>query len=95
MLKWKKFGTTTTLPRAGCPAKLINQGRRALVRHKMMMMVTLLSFREPVWRWEKGPEGQPPLQLSTSLDCMAEWADESLSSVKDTCLEFAKRTLIP
>ena len=30
-LKWKKFGTTKTLPRAGRPAKLSNQGRRALV----------------------------------------------------------------
>ena len=32
ILKWKKFGTTKTLPRAGHPAKLSNQGRRALVR---------------------------------------------------------------
>ena len=30
-LKWK-FGTTMTLPRAGLPTKLSNQGRRALVR---------------------------------------------------------------
>ncbi|KAL0173820.1 hypothetical protein M9458_029788 [Cirrhinus mrigala] len=32
ILKWKTFGTTRTLPRAGCPAKLSYQGRRALVR---------------------------------------------------------------
>ena len=32
ILKWKTFGTTRTLPRAGSPAKLSNQGRRALVR---------------------------------------------------------------
>jgi transposase len=32
ILKWKKFRTTKTLPRAGCPAKLSNQERRALVR---------------------------------------------------------------
>ena len=32
ILKWKKFGTAKTLPRAGRPAKLSNQGRRALVR---------------------------------------------------------------
>ena len=31
VLKWKKFGTTKTLPRAGRPAKLNNRGRRALV----------------------------------------------------------------
>ena len=32
ILKWNNFGTTKTLPRAGRPAKLSNQGRRALVR---------------------------------------------------------------
>ena len=32
ILKWKEFGTTKTLPRAGRPTKLSNRGRRALVR---------------------------------------------------------------
>jgi hypothetical protein len=32
ILKWKKFGTTKTLPRPGHLAKLSNRGRRALVR---------------------------------------------------------------
>ena len=32
ILKWKKFGTTRTLPRAGRQAKERNRGRRALVR---------------------------------------------------------------
>ena len=32
ILKWMKFGTSKTLPRAGCPAKLRNNGRRTLVR---------------------------------------------------------------
>ena len=32
ILKWKKIGTTKTLPRAAHPAKLSNQWRRALVR---------------------------------------------------------------
>ena len=32
ILKWKKFGTTKTLPRAGRPAKLSNRGRTALIR---------------------------------------------------------------
>jgi hypothetical protein len=31
-LKWKKFRTTKTLPRAGRPAKLLNRGRRSLIR---------------------------------------------------------------
>ncbi len=32
ILKWKTFGTTRTLSRAGRPAKLSYRGRRALVR---------------------------------------------------------------
>uniref|UniRef100_A0AAZ3SLV7 Sleeping Beauty transposase HTH domain-containing protein n=1 Tax=Oncorhynchus tshawytscha TaxID=74940 RepID=A0AAZ3SLV7_ONCTS len=32
ILKWKKFRTTETFPRAGHTAKLSNRGRRALVR---------------------------------------------------------------
>jgi hypothetical protein len=32
ILKLNTFGATKTLPRAGCPAKLSNWGRRALVR---------------------------------------------------------------
>ncbi len=32
ILKWKTFGTTRTLPRAGRPAKLSCRGRRTLVR---------------------------------------------------------------
>ncbi len=34
ILKWKTFGMTRTLPRAGRPAKLSYRGRRALVRGK-------------------------------------------------------------
>ena len=32
IFKWKKFGTTKTLPRAGRPARLSNWWRRTLVR---------------------------------------------------------------
>lgn len=32
IVKWKKFGTTRTLPRVGRPAKLSNRARRALAR---------------------------------------------------------------
>ena len=42
ILKWEKFGTTKTLPRAGCLAKLSNWGRRALVKEVTKKpMVTL------------------------------------------------------
>ena len=46
ILKWKKFGTTKTLPRGGCPAKLSNWGGRALVREVTKnLMVTLTEFQ--------------------------------------------------
>ena len=46
ILKWKKFGTTNTLPRSVCPAKLSNQGRRALVREVTKNpMVTLTELQ--------------------------------------------------
>jgi hypothetical protein len=42
ILKWKKFETTKSPPRAGHPAKLSNQGRRLLVREVTKKpMVTL------------------------------------------------------
>jgi hypothetical protein len=46
ILKWKKFGTNKTLPRAGRPAKLSNRGRRALVRVVTKnLMVTLTELQ--------------------------------------------------
>ena len=45
ILPWKTFGTIKTLPRSGHPAKLSNQGRRALVREVTKTpMVTLTEF---------------------------------------------------
>jgi hypothetical protein len=42
LLKWKKFGSTKTLSRASRPAKLSNQGTRALGREVTKSpMVTL------------------------------------------------------
>ena len=47
ILKWKKFGTTKTLPRTSRLAKLNNQGRRAWVREGTKnRMVTLTEL----WR---------------------------------------------
>ena len=45
IIKWKKFGTTKTLPRVGRPAKLSNRGTRTLVRDvtkKPMVTLTVL-----------------------------------------------------
>ncbi len=81
ILKWKTFGTTRTLPRAGRPAKLSYRGRRALVREvKKNPKITVAELG----RWEKVVESQPSLQPSTSRGFMAEWPDGSLSSVQDT-----------
>jgi hypothetical protein len=45
VLKWKKFGTTKTLSRAGQLAKLSNRGRRSLVREVTKNpMITLTEF---------------------------------------------------
>ena len=43
ILKWKKYGTTKTLPRAGCLAKLSNRGRRALAREVTKNLMELQS----------------------------------------------------
>ena len=41
--KWKEYGTTQTLPRAGCPTKLSNWARRTLVREVTKNPMTTLT----------------------------------------------------
>ncbi len=45
ILKWKTFGTTRTLPRAGHPAKLSYWGRRALVREVKYPKITVAELQ--------------------------------------------------
>jgi hypothetical protein len=46
ILRWKKYGTTKTLPRSGRPAKLSNRGRRVLVREvTKYLMITLTDLQ--------------------------------------------------
>jgi hypothetical protein len=52
ILKWKKFGTTKTVPRAGCPAKLRNLGRRVFVRDVTKNL--MLTDRAPEFLWGEG-----------------------------------------
>ncbi len=74
--KWKKFGTTRSLPRACLLAKLSNWLRRALSRVVTKnLMVTLVELHEHIWK-------QTSLQLSTGLSFMAVWPNSILSSVK-------------
>uniref|UniRef100_A0AAZ3RC25 Sleeping Beauty transposase HTH domain-containing protein n=1 Tax=Oncorhynchus tshawytscha TaxID=74940 RepID=A0AAZ3RC25_ONCTS len=85
ILKWKKFGTTKTLPRAVRPAKPNNRGRRALV-NEVTKNPMVNSDRAPkdLWRWENLPEGQPSLQQFTNQTLKVEWPDGSHSSVEGT-----------
>ncbi|KAL0177431.1 hypothetical protein M9458_026325, partial [Cirrhinus mrigala] len=45
ILKWKTFGTTRTLPRAGRLAKLSCRGRRALVREVKNPKITVAELQ--------------------------------------------------
>ncbi len=83
ILKWKTFGTTRTLPRAGRPAKLSYRGRRALVREvKKNPKITVAELQRCIREMGRKLESQPSLQPSTSRGFMAEWPDGSLSSVQ-------------
>ncbi len=78
ILKWKTFGTTRTLPRAGRPAKLSYRGReRALVREvKKNPKITVAELQRCIREMgEEVVESQPSLQPSTSRGFMAEWPD--------------------
>jgi hypothetical protein len=46
IFKWMKFGTTKTLPRAGCPTKLHNHGRALVMEVTKNPMVTQSSSVE-------------------------------------------------
>jgi hypothetical protein len=83
--KWKEFGNTKTLPRAGRLAKLSNQGRRALVREATNNpMVTLTKLQ--ISSVEMGePSRRTTISAAlTNQAFMLEWRDESNSSVKGT-----------
>ncbi len=83
ILKWKKFGTTRTLPRAGRSAKPSHLWKRALSRLVTKhLMVTLVELHDNICRWEKPTKGQTSLQHFTNLGFMALWTNSILSSVK-------------
>ena len=89
-LKWKTLVTTKTLPRAGCQAKLSNNGRSAPEWWPRRRYSLWLSSKGPVWRGEKIREGQLSLQHSTNLGFIAQWPDGSLLVVKNTWKEFGE-----
>uniref|UniRef100_A0A9J8CQ00 Transposase Tc1-like domain-containing protein n=1 Tax=Cyprinus carpio carpio TaxID=630221 RepID=A0A9J8CQ00_CYPCA len=83
ILKWKTFGMTRTLPRAGRPAKLSYRGRRALVREvKKNPKITVAELQR--CSREMGEKSCRKSTITAALHqsgFMAEWPDGSLSSV--------------
>ena len=81
ILKWKRFGTTKILPKAGCPVKLPNRGRKTLVREVTKNpMVTLTELQRS--SVEMGEQHSP--QQSNNQTLIVEWPDGSHPSVKGT-----------
>jgi hypothetical protein len=82
ILKWKKFETTKTLPRA---VRQRNWGRRALVKevtkNPMVTLTELQSSSVEMGEPSRGTTMSAALHQSTF---MVEWPDENQSSVKGT-----------
>ncbi|KAK3571159.1 hypothetical protein QTP86_003670 [Hemibagrus guttatus] len=95
--KWKKFGTTRTLPRAGRLTKPSDQGRRALVREVTEnLMVTLKEFqRFSVEREEPSRRTtiSAALHQSGLYGRVARWKPLLSKRHMTVHLEFAKRHL--
>jgi hypothetical protein len=95
ILKWKKFVTTDSLPRAGRPAKLSNQGQMALVREVTMnLMVTLTELESS--SVEMGEPSRrttisPAFQTSGLYGRVARRSPLFNKRHMKACLEFAKR----
>jgi hypothetical protein len=95
--KWKKFGTTRTLPRAGRLAKLSDRGRRALVREVTKNpMVTLTELQR--FSVERGEPSRrttisAALHQSGLYGRVARWKPLLSKRHMTARLEFAKRHL--
>ena len=84
ILKWKKFGTAKTLPRAGRRAKLRNRGRRALFREVTKNPICH-SYRAPQLLCGDGRTFQKDNHLCSTPPnqvFMVVWPDGRQSSVK-------------
>jgi hypothetical protein len=94
LLKWKTFGTTKTLPRAGRQAKLSNRGRRALIREVTKNPMVILTALEFVCGDGRTFQMDNNLCSTNNQAFMVEWPDGSPSVRHTTArLEFAKRHL--
>jgi hypothetical protein len=97
ILKWKKFGTTKTLPRAVRPAKLSNRGRRALVRvvtkNRMVTLTELQSSFVEMGEPSRKPTISEALCQSGLYGRVARQSHSSVKRLMTALLEFAKRHL--
>ena len=95
--KWKKFGTTRTLPRAGRWSKLSDRGKRALVREVTKnLMVTLSELqRSSVERGEPSRRTtiSAAIHQSGLYGRVARWKPLLSKRHMAACLEFAKMHL--
>ena len=93
--KWKKFGTTMTLPRAGRPAKLSNRGRRALdMEVTKNLMVTLRELqRSSVEMGEPSRRTTISAALQSDLYGRVARRKPLLSKRHISVMEFARRHL--
>ena len=95
ILKWKKFGTTKTLPKAGRLAKSSNRGRRALVwqvtKNPMVILTELLCGDGRTFQKDNNLCSTPP---KSGLHGRVARRKPLLSKKHMTArLEFAKRHL--
>ena len=97
ILKWKKFGTTKTLPRADRPAKLSNRGRRALVRemtkNPMIILTELQSFSVELRKPSRRTTISAALHQSGLYGRVARWKPLLSKRHMTARLEFSKRHL--
>ncbi len=85
ILKWKSFGTTRTLPRAGRPAKLSYRGRRALVREvKKNPKITVAELQRCIREMGESCRKSTITAALHQSGLYGRVARRSLSSVQDT-----------
>ena len=93
--KWKEFGTTQTLPRAGGPTKLSNLSRRTLVRevtkNPMTTLMELQSYLTEMEEPARRTTISVALHKSRHYRRVARQKPLLRKRHMTACLQFAKR----
>ncbi len=97
ILKWKTFGTTRTLHRAGHPAKLSYRGRRSLVREvKKNPKITVAKLQRCIREMREScrkPTINAALHQSGLYGSVARRKPLLSARHMKACMEFAKKHL--